>query len=158
VLLLPAVLLFAIDRPPDVLVADTTQAVAYRADAGLQLVTGKPDTFAVDAWRESYGEAIEAAHPGSVQCDTVGCIARSPQGFTLAVIRDPAGFYEDCAFVDLVVTRLVAPSNCRASTVIDAEDLARGGVHWLRWDAAREVFDVRPAITGLSQPWRVAPP
>jgi competence protein ComEC len=134
-LLLPAVLLFALDRPPDVLIADTTQAVAFRAAHGLELVTGKPDTFAVDVWRESYGEPIEAAQAGSVRCDTVGCLARSARGFTLAVIRDPAGFYEDCPSVDLVVTRLVAPGGCAAPTVIDAEDLARGGVHWLRWDA-----------------------
>lgn len=156
-LLLPAVFLFAIDRPPDVLIADTTQAVAFRAGNALRLVTGKPDSFAVNVWAESLGEAIEAAPAGSVGCDAVGCIARSPRGFTLAVIRDPAGFYEDCAVVDLVVTRLVAPAGCSAQTVIDAEDLARGGVHWLRWDAARAAFEVRPAISNLSQPWRAAP-
>lgn len=153
-LLLPAVLLFTLDQPPDVLVADTTQAVAYRTESGLQLATGKPDTFAVDVWRESYDETIEA---GSAQCDSVGCLADSSRGFKLAVIKDPAGFYEDCSVADLVVTRLVAPTGCVAPTVIDAVDLARGGVHWLRWDAGRRAFDVRPAITDLNQPWRVAP-
>lgn len=152
--LLPAVLLFAMDQPPDVLIADTTQAVAYRAENGLQLVTGKPDTFAVDVWRESYGETIEA---GPVRCDSIGCLARSARGFKLAVIKDTAGFYEDCAAVDLVVTRLVAPDGCTAAAVIDAADLARGGVHWLRWDAERNAFEIRPAITNLSQPWRAAP-
>lgn len=153
-LLLPAVLLLALDQPPDMLVADTTQAVAFRAEIGLQLVTGKPGTFAVGVWSESYGEPIEA---GSASCDSIGCLAESARGFRLAVVKDPAGFYEDCAVVDLVVTRLVAPAGCAAPTIIDATDLARGGVHWLRWDAVRRSFEIRPAITGLSQPWRAAP-
>ena len=152
-LLLPAVLLFALDQPPDVLIADTTQAVAVRAQGGLQLVTGKPDTFAVDVWRETYGEPIEA---GAAACDSIGCLAGSPRGFSLAVIKDPAGFYEDCASADLVITRLEAPAGCPAPAIIDAGDLARGGVHWLRWDAGRKSFEIRPAITGLRQPWRAA--
>lgn len=150
-LLLPAVLLFALDRPPDILIADTTQAIAYRAEGSLQLVTGKPDTFAVDVWRESYGEPIEA---GSARCDSVGCLAESPRGFTLAVIKDPAGFYEDCASVDVVITRLIAPAGCTAPAIIDAQDLAQGGVHWLRWDPERNSFEIRLAIIGLNQPWR----
>lgn len=156
-LLLPAVLLFAIDQPPDVLIADTTQAVALRGENGLHLVTGKADSFAVEVWRESYGEEIAAAETGSARCDAIGCVAEGARGFTLAVIKDPAGFYEDCPAADLVVTRRVAPKGCAAATIIDADDLTRGGVHWLRWDAGQEAFEIRPAITGLSQPWRVAP-
>lgn len=152
-LLLPAVALLALDQPPDVLIADTTQAIAYRADGGLRMLTGKPASFAVDVWRESYGEVIEA---GPVRCDGVGCVASSPRGFTLALVRDPAGFYEDCGSVDLVVTRLRAPAGCPAPVVIDAADLARGGVHWLHWDPVRRAFEIRPAITGLGQPWRAA--
>jgi competence protein ComEC len=152
-LLLPAVLLFGLDQRPDVLVADTTMALAYRAEGGLQLVTGKPGTFAVDVWQETYGEPITA---GTVRCDSVGCIADSPRGFRMVVVKDPAGFYEDCGSVDLVVTRLRAPAGCTAPTIVDAIDLARGGVHWLRWDAGRRSFEVRPAITGPTQPWRAA--
>ena len=155
-LLLPAVLLFAMDQPPDVLVADTTQAVAFRTQTGLELATGKPDTFAVGVWRESYDEAIETAATGAARCDAIGCLAHSVRGFTLAVIRDPAGFHEDCPVVDLVVTRLVAPRSCDAPVVIDAEDLARQGVHWLRWNPDRRDFEVRPAITDLNQPWLAA--
>ena len=152
-LLLPAVMILALDQPPDVVIADTTQAVAYRGESGLQLVAGKPDSFAVDVWRESFGEAIAA---GPAACDSVGCLAGSARGFTLAVIRDPAGFYEDCAAVDLVVTRRAAPAGCTGPTVIDAGDLASGGVHWLRWDPERKTFEIRPAITGLNRPWRAS--
>lgn len=155
-LLAPAVLLFALDNPPDVLIADTTQAVALRGDAGLQLVAGKGNSFAVDVWRETYGEAIG---PGSLlRCDSVGCFGTSSRGFTVAIVRDPAGFYEDCSSADLVISRRVAPANCAAGTVIDANALARGGVHWLRWDGARGGFEIRPAIPQVSRPWRAALP
>jgi competence protein ComEC len=156
VLLLPAVLLFALDQPPDVLIADTTQAVAMRGSNGLELVAGKGDSFAVDVWRETYGEPIEAASP--LRCDSVGCLGASARGFKLAIVRDPAGFYEDCGLADLVITRRRAPASCSAGAVVDADALARGGVHWLRWDAARGGFEIRPAIPQLSRPWRAMLP
>jgi len=152
--LLPlAVLVLAIDGPPDVLVADTTQALAVRDGAGLGLVMGKSDSFAVDIWRETYAESL-----GSTQllaCDSIGCFGRSPVGFTVAVVKDPAGFYEDCPLADLVVSRRAAPSDCGAKVVIDAPALARGGAHWLRWRAGRGEFEVRPAIPPIDRPWRV---
>lgn len=157
ILLAPAVVLLAMDQPPDMLIADTTQAVAFRTEAGLELAAGKPNTFAVGAWRESYGEPIEPAAANSVRCDAIGCIGKSASGFRFAIVKDPAGFHEDCQSVDLVVTRLLAPGYCTTPAIIDAEDLARGGVHWLRWDPERREFEIRPAITGLNQPWRAAP-
>lgn len=150
-LAVPAVILFGLDRAPDVLVADTTQAVAVRTAEGLRLVTGRPGSFAVDVWAETYGEPIEA---GAFSCDSLGCIAEGA-GFTVAVVADPSGFYEDCGRVDLVIARRLAPAGCDAQ-VIDADDLRLGGVHWLRWDGTR--FQVRPAMTDLNRPWRAAEP
>lgn len=152
VLLIPAVALFAVDRAPDVLVADTTQAVAMRLEGGLQIVAGKPQGFAVEVWRETYGEALEA---GAVPCDSVACVVESPRGFTAAVIRDPAGFYEECG-ADLVIARREAPASCEAATIIDEDDLDTGGVHWLAWNAADGTFEVRPAIPDGARPWRIA--
>ena len=137
------------DRPPDVLIADTTRAVAMRGADGLGLIDGKAGSFAVEVWSETYGEPIGQ---GAARCDAVGCIATSPRGFTMALIEDAAGFYEDCASVDLVVTRRTAPNTCMAPVVIDEGDLAAGGVHWLRWTG--QGFEVRAAKTGLSRPWR----
>jgi competence protein ComEC len=148
--LLPAVLLFGLDRPPDVLVSDTTQAVAARVDQGLSIVTGKPQGFAVEVWRETYGEDLAAAE---ISCDSIACITASPRGFKLAIVKDPAGFYEECR-ADLVITRRNAPESCAAGVVIDAEALATGGVHWLAW-TGRE-FEVRPAIPDRNRPWRPA--
>ncbi len=151
-LLAPAVMLFAVDRPPDVLVADTTRAVAVRTADGLALVDGKPTSFAVKVWAETYGEPIATA---AGRCDSVACIAESPRGFSLALVNDPAGFFEECGRVDLVITRRDAPKTCIAPIVIDAGELEQGGVQWLAWDGAR--FERRPAKTGVNRPWRAVP-
>jgi competence protein ComEC len=155
VLAIPAVLLFALDQPPDVLVADTTTAVAIRTENGLQLVTGKPDSFAVTIWGETYGEIVGKAADTTARCDSIGCIARSPQGFSLAIISDPAGFAEDCSEVDLVITRREAPAGCRSvAKVVDMTDLAKGGTQWLSWNKGQGAFELRPAMTDLTRPWR----
>jgi competence protein ComEC len=150
---LPLVLAFAVDRPPDVLVADTTQAIAIRGEAGLELAAGRARSFALDVWRETYAEPIATA--AAQGCDSLACIGASSAGFTYAIIRDPGGFAEECGEVDLILTRLRAPAYCMAPTVIDADDLAQGGVHWLRWRG--EGFEIRPSITGLARPWRLTP-
>jgi competence protein ComEC len=149
-LLLPAVPLLALDRPPDVLIADSSQAVAVRNTAGLQVVAGKAASFAVDVWRETYSEPMEAAE---ISCDSIACIGSGAPGFDFAIVKDAAGFYEECA-ADLVIARRDVPVSCTAGTVIDAGQLRRGGVHWLRWDIDRQAFEVRPAIVDLNRPWR----
>lgn len=151
-LLIPAVLLFGLDDPPDVLIADTTQAIALRLENGLEIIAGKPDSFAVNVWSETYSEPMEAA---AIACDSVACIAESPRGFAIALVKDPAGFYEECS-ADLVIARRVAPNSCAAGVVVDADDLSGGGVHWLRWDPEERRFEVRRAIAGHGHPWRIA--
>lgn len=153
-LLVPAVLLLALDRPPDVLISDTTQAIAMRGADGLDLVAGKPGSFAVKVWADTYAEPIEPVP--LLRCDSLGCFGESPAGFTVAVATDPAAFYEDCGLADLMILRRAAPdAACGSGTVIDAETLERGGIHWLRWDKAARKFEVRPAVPPGDRPWRV---
>jgi competence protein ComEC len=154
VLAVPLVVLLAVDRPPDVLIADTTQAMAVRGPTGLELADGKSQSFALDVWRETYAEPIETA--AAVRCDSVACIGESSAGFSYAIVADPGGFAEECGR-DLVVTRIRAPSYCTATAVIDAEDLTQHGVHWLRWNSVSHDFEVRPAIGSLERPWRIRP-
>lgn len=151
----PLVLAFGFDQRPDVLIADSTQAVVVRGGDGLGLVTGRSGTFVVDAWSEHYREPVAALAAGT-KCDGIGCVAVTDR-FSLAVARAPDALAEDCGRHDLVVVRAVAPTWC-GGQVIDATDLAAGGVHWLRWNEGAGRFDVRPALTGLSRPWRVGPP
>ena len=151
---LPAVVLFALDQPPDVLIADTTRAVAVRGPTGLELADGKSASFALDVWRETYTEPI--ATPAAVSCDSVACIGQSSAGFAYAIVADPAGFAEECGR-ELVISRIRAPSWCEAGTIIDADDLYDHGVHWLKWHAAQNRFEVRPAIGSLERNWRIRP-
>src|SRR5207248_5830121 len=129
---------------PAVLVAGSTPALAVRTSGGLELVAGKPTSFAVKVWHETYKEPIAPGSPAGTHCDTLGCVSTSPLGFTIAVTKNEAAFDEDCASADLVITRLRAPASCRAeTTVIDGGDLARGGVQWLHWDPSQARFAVR---------------
>lgn len=153
-LAMPLIVLFAVDRPPDVLIADTTQAMVVRGPTGLELADGKPKSFALDVWRETYAEPIKTG--AAVSCDSVACIGESSAGFSYAIVADPAGFEEECSR-DLVVARIRAPSWCAAGVVIDADDLAEHGVHWLRWNAVTEAFEVRPAVGSLERLWRIRP-
>jgi competence protein ComEC len=152
-LAVPLVMLFAVDGPPDVLVSDTTQALAIRGAAGLELADGKAKSFALDVWRETYADPI--ATPAPQTCDSIACIGESPAGFSYAIIEDPAGFADECGRADLIVARVAAPTWCGGGTVIDPPELLAHGVHWLRWDAGRKAFEVRPAIAALDRPWRV---
>lgn len=152
----PLLLLFGFDQRPDVLIADTTQAVVLHSAEGMGMISGRTGSFAVDAWSEHYQEAIAEAAPG-LHCDSLGCIAKTPH-FSIAVIKNAAAFAEDCGLHDLVIARMPAPATCTGGQIIDADDLAAGGVHWLRWNEAAGQFDIRTAIPNLTRPWRVVPP
>ncbi len=157
-LVLPLVLLFCLDAPPDVLISDSTQAVALRTDQGMALLTGRTGSFITDVWSETYGEPIAQGDAG-YGCDELGCVGALPNGAEISVLKSPAAFAEDCRSSALVVARVSAPDACRDITqVIDPEDLETGGVHWLRWNAERKRFEVRAAITDVNRPWRTSRP
>jgi competence protein ComEC len=153
-LVVPLVAIFAVDQPPDVLIADTTQAIAIRGPSGLELADGKPQSFALNIWRETYAEPID--RQAAESCDSLACVGTSAAGFTYAIVSDPAALPDECGHADLLVVRSASPSWCTAKALVTADDLARHGVRWLRWDAARRSFEVRPAISMLGRPWRIA--
>jgi competence protein ComEC len=81
------------------------------------------------------------------------------QDYSIAVIRQVAAFAEDCAQHNLIIARIRPPAYCQPTgDVIGPAQLAAGGVHWLHWDEAAGRFDIRPAISSVSRPWRVLPP
>ncbi|KQT44954.1 hypothetical protein ASG47_16155 [Devosia sp. Leaf420] len=155
-LLVPVVLLWGFSPRPDILIADTTQAVAVRNGADLALMSGKTGSFAVDVWSRYYQTEIGSAHP-EARCDSLGCILRTDD-YSVAVVRNAAAFAEDCGGFNLIVARVRAPANCNAEAqIIGPQDLAEGGVQWLKWNGEAGRFDIRPAIETLSRPWRVVP-
>lgn len=155
VLAIPLILLFGFDQRPDLIIADSTQAVALRTEAGMGLISGRTGSFAVDVWSDHYQEQIGAEVPGA-RCDGLGCVARTAE-FSVAVVKNAAAFAEDCGLHDVLIARVRAPAGCTGALVIDADSLASGGVHWLRWDVAAGQFEVRPAIINLTRPWRAVP-
>ena len=152
---LPLILIFGLDQRPDLLIADSTQAIVLRTADGMGLITGKTGSFAVDVWSQHYQQLITATAPG-VRCDSLGCIAKTDD-FSVAVIKSAAAFAEDCGLHDLIIARVRAPSICHSPQIIDADDLASGGVHWLHWNEAAARFDIRTAIPNVTRPWRVLP-
>lgn len=153
-LVLPLVLVFGFAARPDVLIADTTQAVAIRDGDALALASGRTGSFAVDVWSRHYQTEILGKHSG-MRCDSLGCVVYAGD-FSVTIIRNAAAFAEDCFGYDLVVTRIAAPSWCGGDGVlIGPQQLERHGVHWLAWDTAAGRFVVRPAIAQINRPWRV---
>lgn len=155
VVAVPLILLFGMDVRPDLLIADTTQAVAMRTEDGFGLISGKADSFAVEVWGQHYQEVI-AAEVAGTRCDALGCIAQN-EHFSVAIIRNAAAFAEDCGRHDLIIARIRVPSSCLGGQVIDADALSAGGVHWLAWNETAARFDIRTAVPNLTRPWRVAP-
>ena len=156
-LALPVILVAGLDPRPDILIADTTQAVAVRNGDSMALVTGRTGSFAVDVWSDHYQTDIAGTHPAA-RCDSLGCILTNP-AYSVAVIRNAAAFAEDCGLHDLVIARIRPPEHCYAvSQVVGPTELSRSGVHWLVWNDSAAQFDIRPAIANLNRPWRIAQP
>lgn len=145
-----------IDQKPDILVADTTQALAMRTTSGMALVAGKPTSFAVRAWQENLGEVIAPVAKGA-PCTPDICRRASDLGFTVGVARTEAGFHQLCADVDVLIARARLRSTCAETLVIGAAELKQNGTHWLKWDKPSGHFEVRTAIVGLNRPWRAQP-
>ena len=150
----PLVAILTLDHPPDVLIADTTLATAVRGPAGLELADGKPKSFALDVWRETYADPIATA--AAQHCDGEACIGTSSAGFSYAIVRDASAFPEECGRADLIIARVAAPGWCVAKALVDPDRLAAHGVEWLRWDAAAKAFELREAVPDLDRPWRIA--
>lgn len=154
-LAVPIVLGFGFEPRPDVLIADTTQAVAIRDGDGMALASGRTGSFAVDVWSQHYQVEIAGRH-SAARCDSIGCIVRTPD-FSVAIVRNAAAFAEDCGANDVLVARTRPPRNCATGgLVIGPEQLAVGGVHWLHWNRSAGRFEVRPAIVSPHRPWRVS--
>ncbi|MCF6303047.1 MAG: ComEC/Rec2 family competence protein, partial [Devosiaceae bacterium] len=136
---------------PDIMIADTTKAVAVRVDSQLLLISGRTNSFAVRAWSETYMEEITQA-TGTQPCDASGCFYLG-ENYEVALVKTRDAFDEDCRRANLVITRQKSPSSCRGITqVIDSLDLQNNGVHWLKWTG--EEFWIRQAISDIHRPWR----
>lgn len=112
----------------DVMIGRQGTAVAVRGDDGrLHVLADRNDRFDVAIWLGADGDARAPSDPKLIEgwrCDAVGCAfsrgggASGAAPFTVAVVRDPRGFAEDCRHADVVVTTLAAPPGCGAFTAV----------------------------------------
>lgn len=151
-------------RPPDLLIADDGRLFAVADPAGRLLLSSDRDEFVGDAWLRRSGMSAIGSLPfdgygaeGRLACDSLGCIY-SAHGRRIAVVRQPAALFEDCALADVVVSLEPVRIPCGASTVIDRFDLWRNGAHaiWVGEDGAIDIRSVQE-MRGR-RPWVVGPP
>ena len=121
---------------PDILVDESGEAVAVRADDGRYRFVGvKGHRFEVENWLRADGDPRRTAADSEegVRCDQLGCVATTGDGGVLvAVARNPAAFADDCRLAAVVVSRYRAPDGCASdATVVDKAALAAGGAHAL---------------------------
>lgn len=152
----PLIAFFCLEQPPDILIADQSQAIAVRSGDRVALIAGRNNTFATSIWSERYIMVIENAHEAT-GCDSLGCVLPTHEGYTLALVKSRDAFDEDCRIADIVITRLTAPSQCEqvATLVVDASDLARHGAHMIDWNGPDLAPTIRTAIDGPDRPWRI---
>jgi competence protein ComEC len=163
VLLLPLILLFGLDRPPDVLIADTTQAVALRGDTALELVAhqGRRQLCRRCVARAPIRRSRNRARRAEVRQRRVRSHER-PINSAVAVSAQCSWLLaEDCGPARPADrSRGNRPSKrAPVGTMIDAGDA--GGRRRALAAVGRERqggFDIRTAIPNLTRPWRVVPP
>lgn len=120
--------------------------------------SGGRSTYARDRLGGMLGLAvprIERLSPPET-CGEDACIAETPSGLTLIVVRSEIGFEAACAPDAIVVSRLSAPEGfaqrCAPSDLIDASDLARAGGAAIYADEG--VLRIERAYPpGISRPW-----
>ena len=142
------IVLAGLERRPDILVDGDAKVMAARGEDGrLWISTRQRGRFVSDIWLRRDGQAETPTWPrdgksapaAGIRCDTLGCIQRSSNR-TIAFVRDPRAFQEDCRRADLVVSAVPSWDLCEGpETVVDRFDLWRGGGHaiWLDEDGAR---------------------
>ena len=140
--------LAGLERRPDILVDGDARVMATRGEDGqLWISTRQRGRFVSDMWLRRDGRAETPTWPrdgkatpaAGIRCDTLGCIQRRGDR-TIAFVRDPRAFEEDCRRADPVISAVPAWDLCEGpETVVDRFDLWRSGSHaiWLDEGGAR---------------------
>ncbi len=151
-------LLVALARPPDVLIARNGADVAVRlANGRLALLAAPKDEYAAGQWLARDGdsnlpEAAVATASDGVRCDADGCVARLPNGELLAASARFDALRTDCAAADIVVSAVPVRHACRGPRlVIDRFDVARNGGYAIRLRGTGDVQTVR--VSRGRRPW-----
>lgn len=148
----------AVERGPDILIAEDGRAMAVRgADGGLHVAAGRT-AMARASWLLRDGEEVALAWPASgegderLSCDPFGCVVAA-RGQVVALTRHARALEEDCRVATVVIASFTLLRPCNGpSLVIDRRALSRDGAHalWLDNDGVR-IESVRAARG--ERPW-----
>lgn len=147
---------------PDIYIEPGGRAAAVRGpDGRLAVIGARFAGFAAQNWLAADGDTRNPrAASGQIRCDSLGCTAPLENGDHLSLAWTYAALVEDCGRARIVVTRLLAPPECRRTAlVIDGQDLARKGAMTLtrRKDGS---YTLRAARETAQRVWQgpVRPP
>jgi competence protein ComEC len=142
----------------DLAIAATGDAMALRGGDGKLVVLGhRPSAFAAEQWLRADGDprAVRDAIETEA-CDKVGCVGILPDGRSVSLVFDRAGFAEDCQRADVLVTPLRAPPGCAAALVIDRDKLTETGALAVALDG-NDLRMTAARVPGEDRPWSRAP-
>jgi competence protein ComEC len=142
----------------DVIVPPSGDLAAIRdADDRLDIVGKRFNAFAAEQWlaADADDRVPAAARDPQPSCDRFGCVGDMPEGKSLSIVTDRAGFDEDCERADIVVSPLTAPAFCKPAALFDERRLAETGAVGLNFDNGRwvEALDRSPL---QDRPWSPA--
>ena len=156
--------------PPDLLVARDGLTVALRApDGALKLFRKPKDTYSAAEWLKRDGDERDAddaiATPADgVHCDSLGCIAKTVSGLTIADVARVDALPEDCTGAAILVSAVPTRRKCHGpQLVIDRFDIARnnGYAVWLgpplRIETVEQDRGQRPWSAAVPQYRRIRP-
>ncbi|EIM29690.1 ComEC/Rec2-related protein [Microvirga lotononidis] len=133
----------------DVFIDRDGAGAAIRAKGGRLALVGRPSDFVAEQWLRADGDARNA-DDGSLRqeakCDAAGCVVAAAGGRWVAFVQDFTAFEEDCRRATVIVTRLKAPPICKASFVLDGDDLKERGATTIRFNP--ETVELRSVRKG----------
>jgi len=138
------ILLFAVHRPPDVLIAPSGRMMAGRtADGSLVFSHLQGEKMLRETWAKQAGRASDAvawweSEDRRLTCDRKGCRYRHA-GHVLALVQRLDALSIGCREADVVVAKMpLSLGDCSSARwLIDGRALQAGGTHavWLNADA-----------------------
>lgn len=147
-------------RFPDILVSQTGELAGIHAGEALYVSSGRKEKFVAENWMRLAGMAGErpevfAAKRSPVRCDDDAC-RMELRGRKVSFVATKKGFYEDCAWADVMVASEPLPEDacCEAKVVLDLYDFKDNGAHAVYLDDLR----VRSVgAEGGKRPWTDSP-
>lgn len=149
-------------KQPDILISEDGKTVAIAQAGGLVVSGARAGRFETKVWRQALGLSEKQKNKPTglrFNCDHYGCIYEAGS-YTLAHVKHPSAFYEDCRKAAVVVSALSAPPFCsNTAVVIDRKTLRQGGAHKVFVQTTKKEGEpllsvtIQKAIPDIKRPW-----